>query len=308
MAGGRNLASAYRRLFRIEHALMLAVAVFLAELLASNETIAASPAISWSVQPAFTFIPLPLSALLASLAVPVFIEMGSFALNDYFDVRTDKANKRDDRPIASGEISPRAALFAAVLCYAIGIAAAIPLPPSALAITAVFAILSIAYNFRLKELPLIGNAYIAASMAIPFIFGNLVVSSPLIPSILAIAAVAFVAGLGREIIKSAEDVKGDVKHRNARTLPAVIGVKNSAFAAAACYIILIPLSFAPFFFGLRPSVLSLGLTAIAALSFAFMAFSAVRNQKKENFASLRKTSFLSLAIGLAGYAASLLVI
>ena len=89
--------SAYTRLFRIEHALLLAVAVLLGELLSG----------------ALPVLPL----LLCSLAVPVFIEMGSFALNDYFDVKADKANKRNDRPIASGEISPRAAIAAAAACY-----------------------------------------------------------------------------------------------------------------------------------------------------------------------------------------------
>ena len=302
------MLGAYRRLFRIEHALMLAFAVFLGELLASSKPVAAVSPGLWSEAPVQRFISLPPELILASLCVPVFIEMGSFALNDYFDVKADRANKRKDRPIASGEIEPMHALVAAALCYAIGIAAAIPLPPLALAIAIIFALLSAAYNFRLKELPLVGNAYIASSMAIPFIFGNLAVSPQLLTSIVAVAAVAFVAGLGREIIKSAEDVEGDVKHRNAHTLPAVIGVKNSAYIAAACYIVLVPLSFAPFYYGLYPSILSLGLTAITALSFAFMAFSAARNQEKENLSALRKSSLLSLCIGLAGYAASLLVI
>ncbi|MCX6770036.1 MAG: UbiA family prenyltransferase [Candidatus Micrarchaeota archaeon] len=283
--------SAYARLFRIEHAMMLAVAVVIAELLVSGAQ----------------SVPLPaLPLLLLSLCVPIFMEMGSFALNDYFDVKADKENRRKDRPIAFGEISPKTALFLAAACYILGVAAAFPLPLLALEITAVFAFLSLAYNFKLKELPLVGNAYIAASMAIPFIFGNFTVSSQLYLPALAIACVAFVAGLGREIIKSAEDVEGDVKHRNARTLPAVLGVKNSAYIAAACYIALIPLSFLPFALGLRTNLLALSLVALASLSFAAMAILAVKSQKKENLTALRKTSLLALAVGLAGYCASLI--
>ncbi|MFA5929924.1 MAG: UbiA family prenyltransferase [Candidatus Micrarchaeia archaeon] len=280
--------SSYARLFRIEHALLLAVAVLLGELLSG-----ALPA-------------LPL--LLCSLAVPVFIEMGSFALNDYFDVKADKANKRADRPIASGEISPSRALLASAACYIIGIAAALPLPPAALFITLIFAALSIAYNFKLKELPLVGNKYIAASMAIPFLFGNLVVAPILYPHILAIALVAFVAGLGREIIKSAEDMEGDVKHRNARTLPVVIGKRNAILLASALYAALVPLSLAPFAFGLRANILSLGLVLLTAFSFAAMAFMAARASGKDQatLISLRKASLLALGVGLAGYAASLL--
>jgi geranylgeranylglycerol-phosphate geranylgeranyltransferase len=267
---------------------MLAVAVLLGQLLSG-----ALPA-------------LPL--LLCSLAVPVFIEMGSFALNDYFDVKTDRANKRGDRPIASGEISPRAALLASAGCYLLGIAAALPLPPAALYITLLFAFLSIAYNFKMKELPLVGNAYIAASMAIPFLFGSLVASPSILPHIWAIALVAFVAGLGREIIKSAEDMEGDVKHRGARTLPVAIGKKNALAFAALLYALLIPLSLSPFALGLRANILSLGLVLLTAFSFAAMAYLAGSAPEKDSatLIALRKSSLLALGVGLAGYAASLL--
>jgi len=291
--------SAYVRLFRIEHALLLAVAVLVGELVASG----AQPALP-SGLPAPLLPALPL--LLCSLAVPVFIEMGSFALNDYFDIKADKENKRSDRPIASGEISQRAALVAAAACYIIGVAAALPLPPLALYITLIFAFLSIAYNFRLKELPLVGNLYIAASMAIPFLFGSLVVAPEIYARIWAIALVAAVAGLGREIIKSAEDMEGDVKHRNARTLPVVMGKRNSLLLAALLYAALVPLSLSPFALGLHANILALGLVIITALTFAAMAYLAATDESKHNLIALRKTSLLALAIGLAGYAASLL--
>jgi geranylgeranylglycerol-phosphate geranylgeranyltransferase len=143
-------------------------------------------------------------------------------------------------------------------------------------------------------------------MAIPFIFGNLLLSPSLLPSLVAISGVAFVAGLGREIIKSAEDVEGDVLHRNARTLPAVIGVKKSLLVSSALYMLLVPLSLLPFALGLRASILSLGLVAITALTFASMAKNAATDHSKESLISQRKASLLALALGLAGYAASIL--
>jgi geranylgeranylglycerol-phosphate geranylgeranyltransferase len=210
--------SAYIRLFRIEHALMLVFAVLFAEFLAAGADGTQLPG---------------MAIIILSLCVPLFIEMGSFALNDYFDVKTDKANRRLDRPIAAGEISPKAALVASAVAYAIGIAASLALPAPCIEIAVAFAALSILYDWKLKDLPLLGNAYIACSMAIPFLFGGLVVSETLHPALLAIAGVAAVAGLGREIIKSIEDVEGDVKHRKSKTLPAVIGKGNAAGVAAA---------------------------------------------------------------------------
>ena len=284
--------SAYMRLFRIEHAFMLSAAVLLAELLAARALAVSMP---------------PVSLVIFSLLVPFFIEMGSFALNDYFDIETDRENKRHDRPLVSGELEPEAALYSAVATYVLGFAFAVMLPLAALRIALLFAALSVAYNWKLKELPALGNVYIAASMAIAFIYGNLVISvSYLYPPLLAIAAVAFVAGLGREIIKSAEDVEGDVLHRKARTLPALIGRKNSAYVAAALYAALVPLSFLPFALGLPANLLSVGLVAVTVVAFAALAVSVAKNHAKEDLKNSRKASLLAAAAGLAGYAASLL--
>ncbi|MFA4982865.1 MAG: UbiA family prenyltransferase [Candidatus Micrarchaeia archaeon] len=282
--------SAYVRLFRIEHAAMLSAAVLIGILISQN---AEGAAIS-------------LSSIALALAVPFFIEMGSFALNDYFDVETDKANKRKDRPIASGEITKETALALSGAAYVLGIACAVPLPTSALYITLLFAALSLFYNWKLKLLPLVGNLYIAASMAIPFLFGNLVVSSSISPQLWAISLVAFVAGLGREIVKSAEDVEGDVKHRNARTLPALVGKKTSCYFAALLYAALVPLAFLPFLFGLKANILAAGLVMLTAISFAAMAYLVASDQKKEDLEACRKSSLLALGVGLLGYAASLI--
>ena len=283
--------SAYARLFRIEHALLLALAVLLSEFLAGDAFGIALPA---------------LHIILLSLLVPIFIEMGSFALNDYFDVESDKANKRSDRPIASGEISPSFALIAAAAAYLLGIVCALPLPAYALYISIIFAALSLAYNFKLKELPLVGNVYIAASMAIPFLFGNLVITQSMhIPSLL-IGLVVFASGLGREIIKTTEDMEGDVKHRKAKTLPVLIGKKNACYFASACYFALVPLSILPFAFGLRINMLSVSLVLLSAFSFVALGISVAKSQGKENLESSRKASLFALAIGFVGYAASLI--
>ena len=286
----KSALSAYHRLFRIEHALMLVVAVLLAEILAARQ---------WG------FVLKPM-VVFYSLLVPLFIEMGSFALNDWFDVESDRENNRGDRPLVSGEIGKDAALASSVVCYVLGIASAAALPPLAFQIALLFAILSILYNWKLKDLPLLGNAYIGASMAIPFIFGAVVAAGEVSAQLLAISSVAFVAGLGREIVKSSEDVEGDVLHRKAKTLPALIGKKNSCLLAALLYFLLVPLSFLPFAYGLKPNVLSLGLVIVTAAAFAAMGVSVLKSQSKENLESARKASLAALGVGLLGYAATLI--
>lgn len=264
---------------------MLAVAVLLGQIIASGQ-----------------LTPAPI--LLASLAVPVFLQMGSFALNDFLDQATDKENKRLDRPLAAGEISPSFALYSSAACFVAGIFAASFLPHAAFLIAVAFAVLSVLYNFALKDLPLVGNAYIALSMAIPFVFGNLVATDQLDAKVLSVCLVAFVGGLGRELVKSAEDVKGDVLHRKSKTLPALIGTKNTCILAAALYLSLLPLSFVPFFAGLKANLLSLLLVASSAFFFVVLGLQLAAG--KQDFASARKASLWLLLVGLAGYAASLL--
>ena len=75
------------RLVRFEHAIMLAVAVLIGEIVVLQG------------------IPHLDAILLFSLLVPIFSEMGSFALNDYMDVETDRINRRMDRPLALRALS-----------------------------------------------------------------------------------------------------------------------------------------------------------------------------------------------------------
>ncbi|MEM3228556.1 MAG: hypothetical protein QW549_03130, partial [Candidatus Micrarchaeaceae archaeon] len=70
-----NKIGAILRLTRIEHSVMLIIAVVAAELIASRS--------------------LPDYFVLAlSLITPIFISMASFAINDYFDIETDRLNKK----------------------------------------------------------------------------------------------------------------------------------------------------------------------------------------------------------------------
>ena len=281
---------AYLRLFRIEHAVLLSFAVLVAELLASGAAGVAMP---------------PLQILLISLAVPFLIEMGSFALNDYFDEKADTVNGRTDRPLVSGELEATEALAAAGISYIAGIFIAVWLPLEAFEIAAIFAVLSVLYNWKLKDLPALGNVYIACTMAIPFLFGSLIATGSLYLPVVLVAAVAFVSGLGREIIKSAEDMEGDAKHRRSMTLPVLLGRGNACLLAAALYFLLVPLSFLPFAYGLKASLPSLGLVALTAAAFAAQAFSVAGKQDDESLKAARKGSLLALGIGLLGYAASL---
>ncbi len=274
------------KLTRFEHALMLAFAVFIAETIALH----AIP-------------PLTSIAILLSLLVPIFSEMGSFALNDYLDIETDRLNKKKDRPLVNGTINPQFALYFSIFCLVLSIVLAYFVNYFAFVIALLFNALAVLYNWKLKDLPLVGNFYIGLTMAIPFIFGFYVVSGSgtgmisITSQILLLAALGFVAGLAREIIKSAQDLEGDVKARGSKTLPAVIGKRNSIIVAIILYMLFVPLTY----FALNGATNILANILIVAGDLLILKICLELYLEKPNsFKTARKMSLIAFAIGLIG--------
>ncbi len=228
------------KLTRIEHSLMLIIAVVAAEMIALG---------------------LPgINVLILSIITPVFISMGAFAINDYFDIDTDRINRKSN-PLLKGNLRPKDALYITAISMIIGIAASAMINVYCFAIAIVFAALSILYSYRMKNMLLLGNAYIAVSMAIVFIFGAYAVSSSVRPAVLLIIAMIFLSGLAREINGTVRDMTGDVKARKVRTLPVVIGRKAAVAIAFVLYLIAIGITLflflevAPFLYNMYYGIL-----------------------------------------------------
>ncbi len=207
--------AALARLTRIEHSLMLLIAVLAAELISGR---------------------LPGPFILAmSLITPVLVSAGSFAINDYFDVEADRANRHMRRPLVSGKLSRREALYYAAALLVAGPVASLFINPYAFAIAVIFSALAFLYSYRLKDMLLVGNVYIAASMAIPFLYGNLVVSGSFADSILLVSVVIFLSGLAREIHGMVRDRRGDRSTRGSRNLVHHVGAESASYMALILY-------------------------------------------------------------------------
>jgi geranylgeranylglycerol-phosphate geranylgeranyltransferase len=267
----------FAKLTRFEHALMLAFAVVIAETVVLGEL------------PPFDFI------ILISVLVPVFSEMGSFALNDYFDIETDRLNKKRG-PLVSGAIKPQAAMSFAIASLAISTILAYMINNLAFMIVFAFNVFAILYNWKLKDLPLLGNVFIGLTMAVPFIFGNYVVASELSQLTLILAALGFVAGVAREIIKSVQDMEGDMKARGSKTIPVVIGKAPATYLAVALYILFIPLTALPFMENLAPAGLPIFLVAFADGLIAAICYKSLRG----DLAFARNASLVAFFMGMLG--------
>jgi len=101
----------------------------------------------------------------------LFLEASTFALNDYYDFEIDKKNKRVDRPLVRGDISKNTALYLFFILFPLGIACSYFVNLTCFIIALVTALFAIFYDVVLKKIKLLGNFFIAYTMAIPFIFG-----------------------------------------------------------------------------------------------------------------------------------------
>ena len=181
----------------------------------------------------------------------LFLEASTFALNDYYDFEIDKKNKRFDRPLVRGDISKNTALYLFFILFPLGIVCSYFVNLTCFIIALVTALFAIFYDAILKKIKLLGNFFIAYTMAIPFVFGaasvltgtTFVIDIP--PAIFIIALIAFLTGAGREIMKDVMDFEGD-KEEGVRSFPRYIGIRKSNMISAFFYIIAIALSFLPF--------------------------------------------------------------
>lgn len=280
----------FARLTRIEHGFMYALAVVIGEILVLGG------------------LP-PFAPLVLGMAAALFIEAGSFALNDCFDFNADRLNRRYDRPLVSGDATQSQALFISAAAFAVGNAGAYLLTRANFYIAVSLSALAFLYNWKLKDLPMVGNAYIAFTMAIPPIFGAYAVGAIPNDAIWIFSLIAFTVGLAREFVKTVADVEGDVRARRSMTLPALIGKKPVLFSAGLLYISAVALSALPYF-GAQAYLNDpayLAPVALADAIFLYLAFLSFTQTKRRSFDIARKYSLIALALGLAGFLAGALL-
>lgn len=267
------------RLTRIEHSIMLVIAVLAAEMIAKG---------------------LPsLPILVLSLITPIFISMAAFAINDYFDLKVDRINKKK-RPLVTGELRPVDAIYVTAASLMIGILASILINFDALIIALIFGALALLYSHRLKGVVLLGNAYIAFSMAIPFIFGNYVVSQTIGLNIILVSIMIFLSGMAREIHGTIRDLKGDSLARNLQTLPKSIGTGASAWAALLIYLVAIAISIYLFLFvtPFAQNLLFAFLIGIADLMLLYTGIGFVSKHDQKFYGMARNISLAAMALAL----------
>jgi len=285
-------------LMRLEHGVMLFLAILIGSLI-SQKTL-------------YDNLNLPLLNIILTFFTALFLEASTFALNDYYDLEIDRINKRTDRPLVRGDISPKTALNIFYFLFPLGLICSYFVNMTCFIIALITALISVLYDVKMKKIKLIGNFYIAYIMAIPFVFGGATVqgstSTPfslgeINPVIYIIALIAFLAGAGREIMKDVMDFEGD-KIQGVKSFPRYIGIRPSNGVASVFYLVAIALSFLPYFssdFGVYYRNISYFILVFITDTILLSTCLQLVFKRQPNMKFLRKYTLLAIFVGLLAF-------
>jgi geranylgeranylglycerol-phosphate geranylgeranyltransferase len=141
-----------------------------------------------------------------------------------------------------GLVAPGSALTLSVAMFSGAVVASVFVNLWSFAIVASSMVFMVAYEALLKAEGLAGNLVISWLTGALFLFGGAAVGGMEVAWVLAV--LAFLATLGREIVKDVQDVEGDRGSR--MTLPMRMGPRRAGAAASAAFVGAVALSPAPY--------------------------------------------------------------
>lgn len=283
--------STYLELMRYKNCLMAGFAAVIGTLIAFN--ILVSKAFG---SPAPGIFP---AAAAGIVFLVVFLVSGAGnAINDYFDIKIDSIN-RPERPIPSGRVKLKEALYFSFLIFVLGTLLAFSINPVCGLIALFNSLLLIFYAKTLKGTPLLGNLSIGYLTGSTFLFGGSVFGLEGLRTLSLLFVLSALAITAREIVKDIEDMEGD-KIEGADTLPLRIGARKASYLAALIGFLAVLLSPLPYLLSL------LGLRYLYLVLLADLGFFAaihqilLRNNPAKSSKMFKIAMFFALLAFIAG--------
>lgn len=222
----------------------------------------------------------------------------AMTINDYYD-RTIDAINEPARPIPSGTVSSQQALVFVGVLSAIGLAFALFISPLGLVVATISLLITGIYLTVGKRSGLPGNFLVSACVAIPFIYGSIIVVDAVNLNVLFFASMAFLANTGREITKGIVDVKGD-SVENVQTLAVRYGERPAAITAAIFYVAAVALTPVTWFLGLV-SVWFIPFVVVTDIGLIACAILLIKDNSRENSRMIKKAVLMFFLTGLLAY-------
>lgn len=247
--------------------------------------------------------PLSFERLLAGIFVTVLLIAAGFALNDYADVEVDRMNQRFDRPLVTGELSERQVIINSIVWICLGLVISIFLGLFPFVVASIWLVLAILYDFKFKELGLIGNIYVATTYAAPWFYGSILFFPRSFQTWIAVGSlslITFIAGFGREILKGIMDIKGD-KIRNVRTIARTHGTQKAAYVAILLIFSAIALTPLPYFYSFDRSLIYLLLVSITNLLLIGSCLQLLKDQSFVTAKNARNRTLIAFILGALAF-------
>ena len=241
---------------------------------------------------------LPLYKSIFAFFTGFFLTGAAMVLNDYIDLPVDRINA-PNRPLPAGIIHPKVALAYYIILGFLGILFSSFIGLLNLVIAIAYFILSSLYDIYLKRTGLLGNFIVSSSVAIPFVFGAVVIENTISPLIMIFFTVAFLANTGREIIKGIADIEGD-RLKNYNTVAVKYGPKIAAKLAAFFIIAAIILSPLPYILRYA-GITYLIIVAISDLVFIKALVIILKDSSKDQALKSKKMILLAMFIALISF-------
>lgn len=272
---------AFLSLLRPPNCLMMGFAVLVGEVLATGG--------------------LELLPSLLGFSTAFFLTGASMVVNDYFDRFVDEVNQ-PGRPLPSGLVSAGEALLFASGLVAVGFLSAAGSwvergTPYPLLVAFLSFLLSTYYNARGKRTGLPGNLMVSTCVAIPFLYGPLVLGESPPPALSLFLLMAFLSNTGREVLKGMADVEGD-RRRGIRTLAVSRGPKGAAPFVLLFYLSAVALSPLPLLLG---EVSPWYLPPVALADAGFLSTGLLSLREPWKAAWLKRLSLLWMLFGLLAF-------
>lgn len=227
-----------------------------------------------------------------------FISGYSMIMNDRYDIEVDRVNN-PNRPLVKGSVSIKEAEMAAAALLIMGLAASIILGWLTFLIAALFALIAWLYNYRVKRCGLLGNTLVSASVAIPYIYGAVAIGAADEPLIYFLALTSFLAGLGREVVKTICDVKGD-EIRDVKSVARVLGAESAAKLGALFFLLAILTSLLPIMLGIVGLVYG-ALVSAPICIFVGLTLKILKDSSAESAYFVKRVALFGMLLGLIAF-------
>jgi 4-hydroxybenzoate polyprenyltransferase len=185
--------------------------------------------------------------LLLGLLATMLLTWAIQAINDYYDVETDIANKRFDRPLARGDLDRNfvrnlvISMFSLATCIIVYIVIVYQTTVYLFLFTLIFIGIGVGYNLGVKRMGFVGNIWVSSGYVAPLFMGFFMLNpttSTAIFTCFLILNTTFFLSVGREIVKDIQDYSGD-KSLQLNSLAVKYGPDNAGYVALFFFIVTI---------------------------------------------------------------------